>query len=109
MYKMWMLFMYHFLFKPPLLFFSKLDLPHSKVAVLLTKSILYYIIVKIQNVNFIVFSLIKCLLLFFLSIQRNINFGIHLTRYSKPNQPNRKTANRTNPNRNRKKPHIVRM
>ena len=28
---------------------------------------------------------------------------------SKPNQYNRKTVNRTNPNRNRKKPHLVRM
>ena len=28
---------------------------------------------------------------------------------SKPNQSDRKTVNRTNPNRNRKKPHLVRM
>ncbi|AES69020.1 hypothetical protein MTR_3g020700 [Medicago truncatula] len=28
---------------------------------------------------------------------------------SKPNQPNRKTANQTNPNQNSKKPHLVRM
>jgi hypothetical protein len=32
-------------------------------------------------------------------------FGIGVC--SKPNQPNRKTANQTNPSRNRKKPHLV--